>query len=316
MNNTHKKYGLLILKVIVFVIICWFIATKADFTKIIESIKHISLSSFIISFMLKLLGILASIGVLTTSISIFQTKVSSKTVQSAYFSSYFFSNIGLGSLGADAHKWFRINKEIDHSQTTTCILITEKIMGLSVLAALLVSAYLGIILFHERALLLLSPVIALGLIYCTQFVTQWIAKRKVRWQFQEKLKNYLDQFQVITSNKKLLIKAITYSLLFYVLTIVSFDFIVRAIEPTYTPLLFSWIIIPTVIFINTIPISFQGLGVREISMGYFFVLFGFSLETGLLAGFILLILNIMISILSGLYYFFTQSIGSFIRKRD
>ena len=299
-RNLLKKYKenkniFLILKLVVTIFIFLFILNKIDIYSIKEILLNSKINYLTLAFLFKILGIFFSSLVLYYCLVIFNKGNKLKTF-SIYLSSYFFNNLGLGSLGSDSYKWIRLNKSLNSKSITTLTLISEKILGFSILFSLLICSIIFLFIYKSIFLYFLLPIpLAIIIIFSSSILLNSILFRKSSF-IGLNIQKLIDR-----ENRFFLIKSLFYSFLFYLSNIFAFLVIIYALNYKI-PLYVAFFIIPIVIFVNTIPISFNGLGIREVSISYLFLFLGYDFNIGLASALLLLFLNILISILSGIYY--------------
>ena len=301
-NLIKNKKLHFVLKILLVAIVFLFIFSRLDFSKLKISLNSINLLFLALPIFLKVLGIFFSTFVLFFCIKAYKEDLTIKELFSIYWLSYFFNNLGLGSLGGDSFKWVKINRVINSKLKTTFIIISEKILGFSMLLSLVILT--GGLIYFKRSLFWTMLSVPLSILIISLFFLVWgifFKKSKIK-----KLNGFFSKIGKLDllfkkENRNFILFGVIFSFFFYLATIFAFYFIVFSINSS-VPLNISFFIIPLVILINSIPVSFQGLGIRELSISYLFVIFGYPLELGFLAGGILLIINLIISILSGLYY--------------
>ena len=207
-----------------------------------------------------------------------------------YMCSYIYNLISPGNLGGDAYRFLHL-KELQTNNVLITIFIKERLIGLSSIAFLLsFSASFFIYIdfnkleyFYILLVLFFSIFIFIITIY-----------------YNNNPRNILSLFSFIPFIKKLVNNTDTYNvssfnintLKIFLLSIVAF--LIRSITILITanqfginPLLFEIIFISSIVeIIRFIPISIQGIGIREASYALFFTYFGYSSEIGFTIGLI------------------------------
>ncbi len=295
------------------------------FSKIhIDDIKFLFLQSDPLIFAgvvgIKAVSIAASVFTLITIIYFFNHKIPKRKLSKIYFSSLFYNNLGVGTIGGDTYKWFAIKREISSKEQATLILITEKIVNFSMLVSFFALGSLIVYFsFHPASIILTIP-LALVLIFLVQLVLQAFTQSKL-FKFLSKfnkVKILFDHFELFYKVQPLHLSVATvFSFLFCLMNVATLALIVHSLNDSI-PVSFSFLVIPVVILFTTLPLSFQGFGLREISITYMFSLFGYSLYIGAVAALLLLLANLLVSLLSGIYvlFQFKKSLGKSQEDKD
>jgi uncharacterized membrane protein YbhN (UPF0104 family) len=287
-------------KILLLVVFLYFLINKTDFDVLYETLQKTSLRNLFFAFTFKIFGVITSVYVLYSILILIEQKTKWKPLANIYFSSYFFNNFGLGSLGGDSFKWLKLNSITGSGIKTTLALYNEKIFGFSVLVSFVtISTVLHWLrVFNVFWYMLVLP-LSTGLILLYFLLVKIFLK--IKFIQNSKLPGFFIRKDLILGGDLVILGlAIFSSFLFYIFVILSFYFLYITID-SYIPIYVAFFAIPIVIFINTIPISFQGFGVREVSIAFLFQYLGFSFETGVAAAVLLFVLNL--SVLSGFYFF-------------
>lgn len=298
-----KKTPINFLKILLVLIIFGIIIKKSDIGYLLNILSNADFLPMVIAFILKVTGIIFSTLVLANSLKIFNSFIKITELFKVYFLSYFFNNLGLGSLGGDSYKFIRIKKVIGSTLKAGLSIVSEKIIGISILFSFFITSLLFLYFRNYFLYLIVIPIgyfivqiFVYGFDFIINFLPLFVKKSGAKVEKIRKIRKIIDK-----SSRIKLSLSLIYSGLFYIVTIFAFSFIIYSIDKNI-PLYVSFFIIPIVIFINTIPVSFQGLGIREISISYLFVFLGYPFEIGVSSALILLSINLFISLLSGVYY--------------
>jgi uncharacterized protein (TIRG00374 family) len=298
MNKNFKFY----IKLVFLAIFIFLLFYKVDSQKLLQTLVLVKYPYIATSLLLKIFGIIVSTAVLYFSICMVGEKVKIGTLFKIYFLSYFFNNLGLGSLGGDSYKWVKLNNIIKSKVKTGFSLVNEKIIGFSTLVSFVGISFI-LYFYNDFNILyyIFTYPLSIIILFILLLVFRWFTNVSLLQRFKviQHVNNYHFDFKL--HDKISIFVSLIFSFLFYVFTILSFFLIYTSLDP-HLPLWLAFFVIPVVIFINTIPISFQGIGIREASIAYMFSFLGFSFEVGVTASIILLFVNIIISILSGIYY--------------
>ncbi len=229
------------------------------------------------------------------------------TLTKHYYIGFMFNNLLPTSIGGDAIRGILLSKETMISKKKGFTLIfLERLIGLYALFALsfIFSFFVDIpskIMFFTGSIFIISNLIIL--------FHKRILNIFRRFKIMEKLKNMLDLLQ---SSYKRLFFIFLFSLLFQIVSVLLVYLIALAFDLKISPLPF-FVFVPLIWLFTLIPISFGGVGLREIAFIYLFSMIGLEKEqsfilslgtymsfviTGLMGGIIYLKDNIVHNTLS------------------
>lgn len=301
--HVHKTKIIIGLQIILSIVLFYFLFKKIH----LEDIQFLLLKANTFVFLgvvgIKAISIVASVFTLITIIYFFNHKIPKRKLGKIYFSSIFYNNLGIGAIGGDTYKWFAIKKEIDSKDQATLILITEKIVNFSMLVAFFTLGALIVYFDLNLISIILTIPLALVFIFLVQLILQGFTKTRffrILSRFSS-VRTLFEHFELFYKVQPLHLSVATiFSFLFCLTNVIALALIVNSINETI-PVSFSFLVIPVVILFTALPLSFQGFGLREISITYMFSLFGYSLYTGAVAAVLLLLANLLVSLFSGLY---------------
>jgi uncharacterized membrane protein YbhN (UPF0104 family) len=304
----YQKHSILyqrLLKLLLLGLFIYILQRQINLQKLKALLKEISLLSLLIALLLKIAAIIASASVLNSITKIYLPKSKLLRQLKIYFLSYYYNFFGLGSLGGDSYKFLQLQKLTTSRLRSSLILIIEKLIGLALLTSLALIAFYYY--FHQLSLwlfLLSTPLLA-ALIF-------WLLVKLFSFSLQikriipsTKFKSALAKLGKVneligSSNYQQLAVALLSSLAFYLCNIAALFTIMRGFGSEGSFAL-SALTIPLVLLVNTLPFSFQGLGLREITIVGIFTSVGLSSELGLLCSLGLLVVNLIIAALAALY---------------
>ncbi len=299
-----RKRVLFLLQIIVSIILFYTIFKHINLNQIRNVAENMQIGYFLIALLVKLSSILLSTAMLGVVIEILHLFVPYKELLKIYFSSFFYNSLGIGTIGGDLYRWYKLQKINGSNEASSLIIMTEKIIIFSVLLSF---AFVGLLIAALN-----GSYIMLFLLIPLPFVFVWGLSQVFRNLF-----HILGQIQAIkkwypfeTFSLHLgkipqtppaqIARAILFSSLFYIVNIIAFAFIVYSVDQTI-PLSLSIIIVPVVILFTSLPITFQGFGLREITVAYLFPALGYSSVTGAIVAILYLFANLAVAGISGLY---------------
>lgn len=256
-------------KLIVSVLMLFLVFRRVDLHILLDSLSGLSGTSLVLMVVIYLAGQLISSYKWHCIVNSSGTKLPFLTAFRAYFFGMFVNIAGIGTVGADMTRALVISSSGVPKTSAFASVIADRIQGLFVLSIIGVLA----ILFLDG--LYLEPTLSYSLMILTTglvlgwFVGPWailkVLPKEHKWR--KKLK---DTLSVFPRDIQTISKITALSCIFHVSQICLHGFILYAlsIEIPWTALFTA---IPFVNIASSLPISWQGLGVRENAYRVFFV---------------------------------------------
>jgi len=154
------------------------------------------------------------------------------------------------------------------------------------------------VIFSEKIMKKIIP-----LFKSTRFIT-----------LSNQLHRLVDSIQMFKKNKVVLLKSFLLSVICQILAILAIYLLALSIHLKLSPIHF-FIIIPMIWILIMIPISMNGLGIREGSFVFFFTRIGVQDTTALLLSFLVLSVKIIIGLAGGIIYITDQLINMQTSKK-
>lgn len=285
LKNCWKEYGLII-KIAVTIILFWILFSNVD---IYESISYFSYLNWLILIPLALYPIGLLISTKKWQLSL-KSRNDFWYLFKIYWISNFFSNFLPSSIGGDSYKVIKLKKR--GLKRTILSIILDRGTGLFALILLLVVIKDEIYLLTKNNFISYFGLITLLIFIVTiSFVCMFKFKNPKLYRFQKIFKN----------NKKLILSLISLSILFILLGGLSF-WIYFFMFGYNLPFIKTFTIYILIQLITMIPISLNGLGLREGSLVYFLNLIGIESEVGLAIALISRLALLICSSVGGLIY--------------
>ena len=256
-----------------------------------------------------------------------KVKDTSIPLSSAIRSYYIGTFIGFflpATVGGDIVRVLKLRSERKKGTDVLSSVILERMLGLIAAAILAPIAVLFLISFFELDIwiflliagVLLFLFIILMLIPFNEFIFQKINKnqRLARSLLFNKFKKLYQSYAEYKNHRSLLVLFLILSILEQLIPVVANYLACRALNLSI-PFIYFLLIIPLVQLISKIPISFEGFGINEGLLVYFFALLGLS-GTGAFTIGLLGHISIMIAALPGLYFYIKDIRASFRQGRN
>jgi len=256
-----------------------------------------------------------------------KVKDTSISVSSAVKSYYIGTFIGFflpATVGGDIVRVLKLRSERKKGTDVLSSVILERMLGLIAAAILAPIAVLFLISFFELDiwifLLIAGVLLFLFIIFMllpfNEFIFQKINKnqRLARSLLFNKFKKLYQSYAEYKNHRSLLVLFLILSILEQLIPVVANYLACRALNLSI-PFIYFLLIIPLVQLISKIPISFEGFGINEGLLVYFFALLGLS-GTGAFTIGLLGHISIMIAALPGLYFYIKDIRASFRQGRN
>ena len=265
-----KKQIKLFIKISFTILALWIVYRKIDLSKVIEIVKN---SNFLYLFLALLFYNFSQIVSAFRNkyvLSLFGLIIDKITAIKLYYIGMFYNTFLPGGIGGDGYKLYYLNKTY-HKKVKPILqsLLVDRISGLGGLLFLLGILFLFSKFNNNLTYLDLLALIAL---YPTLFLV-------IKFMFKDFLKGFK------TYN--------IYSLIIQSLQVISALFIVLAINEKYIIEFLVLFLISSVV--SVIPISFGGVGLRELTFIYGLGYLGLSLDRGVSFSFIFLVITLLSS---------------------
>ena len=246
------------------------------------------------------------------------TRVSFGRLVSLYFIGFFFNNFLPTSIGGDIYRALGAGRESGMRAVAAASVLVERLMGMLAISALAIVAAVFVVrqmadgairvlslgfgaailllvalIFHRRTFGLLEP----------------LTRRISLWGLGGKLSRFYDALTLYRSQKMALALAFCISI-GYQLLIVLFSYLVGLALDLGIPLRYFLLCVPITVIISLVPISINGVGVRE--TGYVFLLakIGHSSSEAVSLSLLIYGLSLLASLAGGMLYIIRGKPGS------
>lgn len=269
---------LILLKIAVFAMLVYVVLNGADIEKLCNTLKQFNYRVLFLIPIIWIGGIFQSL-----RFKLFLKRYGGTILDAIRlcFSGLFFSQFLPSSVGGDVYKWAYISKRTGSKKDAFQIVIADRVLGVQ---ALLILSCLFIPFYAARicnnGLATLISLAAIGGMSCSFliYLVRYIPKTILNIKFLKPIFG----FAIDVANQMKAIpffKALTYSVLtaifMNVMIIYSlFSFIGESINVTY-----AIAVVPIIMLINSLPISFNGWGTREAMFALMFgSIYGVNIE--------------------------------------
>lgn len=303
-HSTEEKTNIsfqLLFRVIVSVAICLFLFYKIDWSDFLQQMKQVDLRFIIVSFLFVLFCIFIS-GYKWYILCRQARNVSFLQCFRWYYIGFFFNNFLPGSIGGDSMRIYYASKRLGASLAFASVTVERFFAGI----ALIVTSVIGLVFINgiEQFFwhITIFGLIAL-LLYCLLFVGFF--QNALIKLFGDRLKAFYEMITVFQKDQQLLSKLFFHSLLFQISFVLVTDMLFRAFGLNVS-FLVQLGFVSLISILTMLPISINGLGIREGAYVYLFSLVGVA-ETISVAVSILFFILVLIGTSAGaLFWIFER----------
>ena len=223
---------------------------------------------------------------------------------SSYFVGLFFNNFMPTSIGGDVVRVLDLRKMTSSGPAAAASVVAERVLaaftlGLIVLCG--VAFGTGVTARFSVAIIVFVGICALallGILYAHK-----LAPLLARYEasIAGKLKETAESIRSSVENKNTLVKVLFYSFIFQLMVIAINIFIIKALG-LHVPIAFVFLFIPIIFAITMLPISMNGLGLREATYAYFFTQAGLSTEESVTISLFFFLIVTLVSLIGGVIF--------------
>ncbi len=228
-----------------------------------------------------------------------------RTLVSSYFVGLFFNNFLPTSMGGDVVRIYDVAQYSRRPSASAASVIAER--ALSSLAQGLI-ALLGLALGYDVAKRFSGEIIALFAVLCLIllaliFGDRWARKLRLPdfRSLKSKIMGVLDSISFCLRSKSLALWVVFISLFFHAVIVLINYAILEALGANVS-LVYCFLVIPLILFITLLPVSINGLGIREWAYIYFFGRLGLSMTGAVAASLMFFFLLILVSLIGGVIF--------------
>ena len=240
------------------------------------------------------------------------------TILSFNFTGLFFSIFLPGRTGGDIARAYYIAKSSDNRAEAISTIIIWRMIGIIALTFIaLIASFTSFFLLDDKSIIFVILAIIL-LIYSMLFLLSnrklmnsfsnklsLLVKRVLKLNLESKIKTLYNALHDYTNKKKLLIINIILGIVVHSLIITSWYVISQSLDIDISYIYF-FLLIPIISLLNTIPISLNGVGVREGAAVLLFGNFGLELTQSLSMGLLFSVISLALGLIGGIFYIFKK----------
>jgi len=314
-----KKRLVYITKILISVVLIWYLLRKINLPFIFQTIEEASLHWLIFSFVLNLLGRLISAIRWKYLLASQDIDIPLKVLVISLFVGHFFNNFLPSTVGGDAIRAYDSAKYSRRKIESMVTVITERIMGILALGTLAMGAvilnyfvfkkiygFFWIIFEFFIAIAFLFFLITITSNHFVNFLLKLLNQLKLS-KIGNKIKKVFIVYDLVQKKKNVLFITFIISLILQLNVVLHYYLISKAIDMKIS-MLYIFTIIPIVLVILLIPISINGIGVRENAYAFLMALIGIPKEKAVAFSWIAFGFTLLMGILGGIIFAFRKEI--------
>lgn len=305
-----------IIKTVISTALIYYILNKTDLGEIWASVKSANLWILLASFSLHAVGYYASAYRWRILALAQKMDLSVSYLVESYAVAMFFNNILPTTIGGDAVRAYDSWRKGYPKLKSIATVAVERFIGMF---ALVVFAVVAVALTGEISNRV--PYLWLWVTLC--FISMWLVLQGIFLQqgkakiltkifelpglkiFNKLVKKFADAFVSFRGKNKELILSLALSLLLQINVIFHYYLISKALG-LEVPFIKFWVIIPIAIFVQMIPVSINGIGIRENLYVFFLGLYGVSTASAIAFSWIAYGMILILGIFGGMLYIFRK----------
>ncbi len=270
----NRKRWTDLLKVVVSLALIGLLLSQIGLQQVVEVFAKAHLAYWLLGLAMFLLGIVIKTFRWQILLDALEIHISASELLQLNFIGFLFNNILPSGIGGDVVKMYELSKDSHQSAESVNAVFVDRVVGLVVAQFLAIIAALIAYRMVSTEVLFVTLALFLGSLLAMWMLVQeslWEAiLRRVpflnAWQegrLADKIRRLYKTFRRYDMSS--IIKALLVSLIFNVTLVLSNYFVGLALGVSIS-MLYFWVFVPITSVVTMIPISLNGLGVRE--MGY------------------------------------------------
>jgi uncharacterized protein (TIRG00374 family) len=309
-----KKNVLGALRILVSVALIGYLLAMANLGELFAMLKSWNAMYFLIAVLLGILrnAIFASRWKITLTVS--GIKASFLTLVKFYFVGTFFNLFLPTALGGDVVRGYDLAMYSGQRRGAVTSVLVERIVGFFALAFIaLLALLLGSSLVKDTAVTTVILIVCLGyfaltiIVFNAKIMKKLVAMLKFikPWDIGVRLGRMVDSLHAFTAHRAILGQCFILSIVCQTLAILAAYCLALAINLKLAPVYF-FMALPMIWIITMVPLSLNGLGVREGAFVFFFTKVGVADSAALLLSFLNFAQMVALGLIGGIIYLFDQ----------
>ena len=305
-----KKVLLSAFKVVISVALIAFLLHRIGINVLAKTLSNANITYITLAFALIVSGVVISSYKWHILLSVHDIKMDLSTLVSLYFISMFWRNF-LSTVGGEAYKIYGVSKQTGKLIESFASVVLERGTGL---LALLSISFVSVLFGHgfglDKTVILLVIILFVGylLIVGTLFNRNWSMRIIKIFAFFKsdallaKITKVHNSIFMYRGHKALLIRAVIISFIYQTTAVVMAVFIISRSLNLQIPLIYFFLFCPIIGIFEMLPISLNGIGVREGAFLFFFTKVGVLEVQAFSMSFVMYAVVLIVSLIGGVVY--------------
>jgi uncharacterized protein (TIRG00374 family) len=305
---TSQKSGITrFIKVFVSFALIALIFYKINFTEWLSIIRSANISGLSVAFLLVVFSIVISALKWQILLNCLNVKVPIQKLTVSYFVGLFFNNFLPTNIGGDVVRIYDVGKYTGKKTEAAASVIVERILAGFALG---LTALIAVFISFDRSKSFLWLIISF-LLLCVIFLLLAMNRSILHYlndkllpglfNIKERARDVAEAIHKCSINKNLVARVLIWSLVFQ-LVVVLVNYLIFLSLGVRVSLVYCLIFIPLISALSLLPISVNGLGVREGAYIFFFSKVGLNSAQSVSASLVFFVLVVLTSLIGGIAF--------------
>lgn len=235
-------------------------------------------------------------------------KISLSTLSRVYFVGIFMNNFLPSSIGGDMMRIYQVGDKINNTSEAAASVILERLLatvGLALLAVVALvpnSGRLG----AQASLVLEVLAVCLVITFVVARPSVLRPLKRIEWAWWQKIVVMLQKINLVIQSyreqPRAILAVVLYSMLFQLTIVIINYFLLQAMGITAIHLWHCAIVVPIISAVSMIPVSINGLGIREASYVILFQPLGLTATQAVTLSLLFFLVVTLVSLIGGVFF--------------
>lgn len=304
MSQTRKSPAMTLLKVAVTIGLAGAIIYKLDLPRFWQLITGTDIVFVTLAVAITILSVILSAYKWQLLVKAQGFSIRLGKLISSYFVGLFFNNFMPTSIGGDMVRIMDLRREVGSGTVAAASVVAERVLASVTLGLLVVlAAVFDISTIHDHGLLIAvftaACLIMFAAILCADRLSLYLGKYAS--PLAVRFKNFAESIGVSLKDRRAMAKVMLYSIIFQVLVVLINVAIIKALG-LEVKMGMIFLFVPIIFAFTMLPISINGLGVREAAYAYFFGRAGLSAEEAIAVSVLFFLVVTLVSLTGGVIF--------------
>lgn len=314
MIRMRKGLLLRVLRIVISALLIAFLLHKVGLVDLRHTVSSVNIGYLVTALMLFLVGVFISSYKWQMLLSVHRIDVGLVTLVSFYFVSMFLRNF-LSTIGGEAYKIYSVSRLSKNTPASIASVFLERGSGLLALLTIsILTLLIGYGIIVDRGIIVLIICLFVGYV-CALFVIfnkrlfkslsgilTILRSTKLRNKFAEMHR----AIYLYKDDKRCLIKVVVLSFVYQILSVVIVVYVVSQSLHLNIPVIYFFLFCPLIGIFEMLPISLNGIGIREGAFLFFFTRVGVSGAEAISMSLLVYAIAMATSLMGGVVYAFRK----------